>query len=54
VHHKVLVLAAMAEGFDGLPRGDELTDLAARCGVSRREAFRARALLHPVTRYGTP
>jgi hypothetical protein len=53
-HHKVLALAAMSEGYDELPRGDALVDLAARAGVSRREAFRARSALQPVTEYRTP
>jgi hypothetical protein len=52
-HHKVLILAAMLEGYDDLPKGDSLAELAGRAGISRREAFRARAALHPVTQHRT-
>lgn len=42
--HKVLLLAALLRGFGGeLPHGGELEALAADCGVSRAEAYRARA-----------
>jgi hypothetical protein len=53
-HHKVLRLAAMLAGYDDLPKGDALAELAESVGVSRREAFRARAALHPVTQHRTP
>lgn len=50
--HGWLLIAAKLEGYDELPHGDELAELAARCGVSRREAFKARAALQPLTRTG--
>ena len=50
--HARLRIAALLEGHDGLPRGDELVALAESCGVSRREAFKARAALQPTTRTG--
>ena len=50
--HARLRIAALLEGHDGLPRGDELVALAESCGGSRREAFKARAALQPTTRTG--
>jgi hypothetical protein len=41
--HGWLRIAALLQGYDDLPRGTELEALAAECGVSRREAFAARA-----------
>jgi hypothetical protein len=43
--HKVLRLAALLRGYDrDLPRGAELRDLTGECGVSLREAYKARGL----------
>lgn len=41
--HKVLQIAALLAGYDALPRGDALEALAESCGVSMREAYRARS-----------
>jgi hypothetical protein len=38
-----LRIAALLDGYDRLPRGDELEALAGSCGVSMREAYRARS-----------
>ena len=40
--HARLKLAAILAGYDGLPKGDALEALAESCGVSMREAYRAR------------
>lgn len=46
--HKVLLVAALLESYDGLPAGHALEALAGSCGVSAREAYKARrAGLHP-------
>lgn len=47
--HKVLLIAAVLDGHRGeLPRGGALEVLAGGCGVSEREAYKARKLgLHP-------
>lgn len=46
--HKVLAIAALLAGHDRLPAGYALEDLAEGCGVSQREAYKARrAELHP-------
>lgn len=47
--HGWLLIAALLEGYDDLPGGGELEVLAEAAGVSRREAFKARAALHPIT-----
>ena len=47
--HNWLRIAALLEGYDGLPGGEELETLAAECGVSVREAYKARAGLQPIT-----
>ena len=46
-----LRLAALLRGYDGLPRGDALEGLAESCGVSAREAYKARSQGQPLTRY---
>lgn len=40
--HKVLLIAAVLEGHPALPAGQELEALASDCGVSAREAYKAR------------
>jgi hypothetical protein len=46
--HKVLLIAALLGGFTELPPGQALEALAESCGVSGREAYKARrAGLHP-------
>lgn len=45
--HKVLLIAAVLEGYPELPAGHALEALAESCGVSQREAYKARrASLH--------
>ena len=45
--HARLFLAARLRGYgDDLPRGAELATLAEDCGVSLREAYKARGVLH--------
>ena len=46
--HKVLLVAAVLEGYAELPRGRELEALAEASGLTGREAYKARrAGLHP-------
>jgi hypothetical protein len=46
--HKVLLIAALLGGYPELPPGQALESLAESCGVSGREAYKARrAGLHP-------
>ena len=40
--HARLRIAALLAGYDELPRGDALEELAESCGVSMREAYKAR------------
>lgn len=47
--HNWLRIAAILEGYDGLPAGDALESLAQACGVSVREAYKARAALQTTT-----
>lgn len=45
--HKVLRIMALLGGWDDLPAGDALEALAESCGVSTREAYRARRASNP-------
>lgn len=50
--HGWLRIAALLEGYDGLPAGHELEALAESCGVGMREAYKARSALQPTTGTG--
>lgn len=51
--HGWLRIAAMLDGYDDLPAGHALEDLAGRCGVGMREAYKARAAgVQPTTGTG--
>jgi hypothetical protein len=41
--HKVLLITAILNGYEELPRGRQLEALAELCGITGREAYKARA-----------